>query len=241
MSEIADHAQMKPPQGRERIRRLLSGAESCKAAHDCRCPKHEITALDGTCPRCIELGSQAARSVRIRLERILGGSVDASARAHAELRQEVDRFLERSGVTRMVMPAPRVLEPMLKRNAAIPQAIRACRRLCELIEQARFADWDCHQALEELGYCGIPSEQKLERLMREANAAAGFLEAWDEIAFDAAHEHELEECARRLVAASRDARTLLDSIRFRPLDKVIAAARRRQSAIDAVRPHIRER
>lgn len=227
------------PQGRERIRCFVRGGAPLADGELCRCPKHDAVAVDGYCSGCLELGSRAGKGVRLRLERILGGRLDASVRVQMELSLEVHGFLQRSGVTRMVKPAPRVLAPMLARNSVIPQAIRACRELCELIERARFAQLDYERAIEELGYCGVPSEEKLERLVVEADAAAAFLSAWDHIAFDASHEHELETCAQRIVSNARDMRTLLQSTRFRPLEAVIATAHSRNAAIDALRPRIR--
>jgi hypothetical protein len=92
-------------------------------------------------------------------------------------------------------------------------------------------------ATEKLGYLGTPVEEKLQRVVADARAAAAELSAWLAspvlLAADGAHEAELRAAAEALGAALGASAALIDSIRRRDLGPLVEAVVRRDRAVRA--------
>jgi hypothetical protein len=198
-----------------------------------KCLKHQSPVVESVCEDCVAVGKSAGDRLRIRLESpsLLGGLIKRAVENHRSARIEFDEFMRSSGIKAVCVSPPHWVQSLLDPSTPIPAPLRANTRIGESVAWLRLAQQRVEQAIEKLGYAGYPLEQKLERLFDESDQAASVLDAWDGIAFDGSHERQLEVCAQRMLVNDRDARNQYQTLRYRNLTDVRAAAAARDKAL----------
>jgi hypothetical protein len=195
--------------------------------------------LAGLCPNCVEIartnGAQLRTALDTRLARDggLAGAIAASARLET---RTID-LLREFGLASVVPPLPDFARRLADPATPLPPGASSSRVKSAAISDLRLEAAAVRIATEKLGYLGTPVEEKLQRVVADARAAAAELSAWLAspvlLAADGAHEAELRAAAEALAAALGASTALIDSIRRRDLGPLIEAVVRRDRAVRA--------
>ena len=195
--------------------------------------------LAGLCPNCVEIartnGAQLRTALDTRLVRESGlaGAIAASAR----LETRATDLLREFGLASVVPPLPDFARRLADPATPLPPGASSSRVKSAAISDLRLEAAAVRIATEKLGYLGTPVEEKLQRVIADARAAAAELSAWLAspvlLAADGAHEAELRAAAEALAAALGASTALIDSIRRRDLGPLVEAVVRRDRAIRA--------
>jgi hypothetical protein len=197
------------------------------------------TNLAGLCPNCVEIartnGAQLRTALDTRLVRESGlaGAIAASAR----LETRATDLLREFGLASVVPPLPDFARRLADPATPLPPGASSSRVKSAAISDLRLEAAAVRIATEKLGYLGTPVEEKLQRVVADARAAAAELSAWLAspvlLAADGAHEAELRAAAEALGAALGASAALIDSIRRRDLGPLVEAVVRRDRAVRA--------
>ena len=197
------------------------------------------TNLAGLCPNCVEIartnGAQLRTALDTRLVRESGlaGAIAASAR----LETRATDLLREFGLASVVPPLPDFARRLADPATPLPPGASSSRLKSAAISDLRLEAAAVRIATEKLGYLGTPVEEKLQRVVADARAAAAELSAWLAspvlLAADGAHEAELRAAAEALGAALGASAALIDSIRRRDLGPLVEAVVRRDRAVRA--------
>ena len=197
------------------------------------------TNLAGLCPNCVEIartnGAQlrAALDTRLVRESGLAGAVAAAAR----LETRATDLLREFGLASVVPPLPDFARRLADPATPLPPGASSSRLKSAAISDLRLEAAAVRIATEKLGYLGTPVEEKLQRVVADARAAAAELSAWLAspvlLAADGAHEAELRAAAEALASALGASTALIDSIRRRDLGPLVEAVVRRDRAVRA--------
>ena len=195
--------------------------------------------LAGLCPNCVEIartnGAQLRTALDTRLVRESGlaGAVAAAARRETRATDLLREF----GLASVVPPLPDFARRLADPATPLPPGASSSRVKSAAISDLRLEAAAVRIATEKLGYLGTPVEEKLQRVVADARAAAAELSAWLAspvlLAADGAHEAELRAAAEALAAALGASTALIDSIRRRDLGPLIEAVVRRDRAVRA--------
>jgi hypothetical protein len=195
--------------------------------------------LAGLCPNCVEIartnGAQLRTALDTRLVRESGlaGAIAASAR----LETRATDLLREFGLASVVPPLPDFARRLADPATPLPPGASSSRLKSAAISDLRLEAAAVRIATEKLGYLGTPVEEKLQRVVADARAAAAELSAWLAspvlLAADGAHEAELRAAAEALGAALGASAALIDSIRRRDLGPLVEAVVRRDRAVRA--------
>jgi hypothetical protein len=195
--------------------------------------------LAGLCPNCVEIartnGAQLRTALDTRLVRESGlaGAIAASAR----LETRATDLLREFGLASVVPPLPDFARRLADPATPLPPGASSSRVKSAAISDLRLEAAAVRIATEKLGYLGTPVEEKLQRVVADARAAAAELSAWLAspvlLAADGAHEAELRAAAEALGAALGASAALIDSIRRRDLGPLVEAVVRRDRAVRA--------
>jgi hypothetical protein len=195
--------------------------------------------LAGLCPNCVEIartnGAQLRTALDTRLVRESGlaGAIAAAAR----LETRATDLLREFGLASVVPPLPDFARRLADPATPLPPGASSSRVKSAAISDLRLEAAAVRIATEKLGYLGTPVEEKLQRVVADARAAAAELSAWLAspvlLAADGAHEAELRAAAEALGAALGASAALIDSIRRRDLGPLVEAVVRRDRAIRA--------
>lgn len=197
------------------------------------------TNLASLCPNCVEIartnGAQLRTALDTRLVRESGlaGAIAASAR----LETRATDLLREFGLASVVPPLPDFARRLADPATPLPPGASSSRVKSAAISDLRLEAAAVRIATEKLGYLGTPVEEKLQRVVADARAAAAELSAWLAspvlLAADGAHEAELRAAAEALGAALGASAALIDSIRRRDLGPLVEAVVRRDRAVRA--------
>ena len=197
------------------------------------------TNLAGLCPNCVEIartnGAQLRTALDTRLVRESGlaGAIAASAR----LETRATDLLREFGLASVVPPLPDFARRLADPATPLPPGASSSRVKSAAISDLRLEAAAVRIATEKLGYLGTPVEEKLQRVVADARAAAAELSAWLAspvlLAADGAHEAELRAAAEALGAALGASAALIDSIRRRDVGPLVEAVVRRDRAVRA--------
>lgn len=195
--------------------------------------------LAGLCPNCVEIartnGAQLRTALDTRLARESGlaGAIAAAAR----LETRATDLLREFGLASVVPPLPDFARRLADPATPLPPGASSSRVKSAAISDLRLEAAAVRIATEKLGYLGTPVEEKLQRVVADARAAAAELSAWLAspvlLAADGAHEAELRAAAEALAAALGASTALIDSIRRRDLGPLVEAVVRRDRAVRA--------
>jgi hypothetical protein len=195
--------------------------------------------LAGLCPNCVEIartnGAQLRTALDTRLvrESSLAGAIAAAAR----LETRATDLLREFGLASVVPPLPDFARRLADPATPLPPGASSSRVKSAAISDLRLEAAAVRIATEKLGYLGTPVEEKLQRVVADARAAAAELSAWLAspvlLAADGAHEAELRAAAEALGAALGASTALIDSIRRRDLGPLVEAVVRRDRAVRA--------
>jgi hypothetical protein len=195
--------------------------------------------LAGLCPNCVEIartnGAQLRTALDTRLVRESGlaGAVAAAARRETRATDLLREF----GLASVVPPLPDFARRLADPATPLPPGASSSRVKSAAISDLRLEAAAVRIATEKLGYLGTPVEEKLQRVVADARAAAAELSAWLAspvlLAADGAHEAELRAAAEALGAALGASAALIDSIRRRDLGPLVEAVVRRDRAVRA--------
>ena len=195
--------------------------------------------LAGLCPNCVEIartnGAQLRTALDTRLVRESGlaGAIAAAAR----LETRATDLLREFGLASVVPPLPDFARRLADPATPLPPGASSSRVKSAAISDLRLEAAAVRIATEKLGYLGTPVEEKLQRVVADARAAAAELSAWLAspvlLAADGAHEAELRAAAEALGAALGASAALIDSIRRRDLGPLVEAVVRRDRAVRA--------
>jgi len=195
--------------------------------------------LAGLCPNCVEIartnGAQLRTALDTRLVRESGlaGAIAASAR----LETRATDLLREFGLASVVPPLPDFARRLADPATPLPPGASSSRVKSAAISDLRLEAAAVRIATEKLGYLGTPVEEKHQRVVADARAAAAELSAWLAspvlLAADGAHEAELRAAAEALAAALGASTALIDSIRRRDLGPLVEAVVRRDRAVRA--------
>jgi hypothetical protein len=202
-------------------------------------PNLSIQGLAGICPNCVEIARtnsaqlRAALDTRLARESGLAGAIAAAAR----LETRATDLLREFGLASVVPPLPDFARRLADPATPLPPGASSSRVKSAAISDLRLEAAAVRIATEKLGYLGTPVEEKLQRVVADARAAAAELSAWLAspvlLAADGAHEAELRAAAEALAAALGASAALIDSIRRRDLGPLVEAVVRRDRAIRA--------
>jgi hypothetical protein len=195
--------------------------------------------LAGFCPNCVEIARTNGAQLRTALDTRLvreGGLAGAIAAA-ARLETRATDLLREFGLASVVPPLPDFARRLADPATPLPPGASSSRLKSAAISDLRLEAAAVRIATEKLGYLGTPVEEKLQRVVADARAAAAELSAWLAspvlLAADGAHEAELRAAAEALAAALGASTALIDSIRRRDLGPLIEAVVRRDRAVRA--------
>ncbi|MFM1823428.1 MAG: hypothetical protein RI967_1694, partial [Planctomycetota bacterium] len=163
------------------------------------------------------------------------GPLDAALAAHHRLRERAARVLANFGIAAQVAPLPEWAARLADARAPLPPGTEHSRPKMAAVRDLRLEDAAVRVALEALGYNGLPSEEKLERLLAEADASAAALAAWDGLSAGADSDAILRRAADLLVANDAQAERLLETLTRRDLGRLLDAGERRERAVAACR------
>lgn len=190
-------------------------------------------ALDAACTR--PGAGAAAGSAASRSSTPPPSPLDAAIAAHHLLRERAARVLANFGIAAQVAPLPAWAARLADSRAPLPPGTEHSRAKMAAVRDLRLEDAAVRVALEALGYNGLPSEEKLERLLAEADAAAAALAAWDGLSAGADADAILRRAADLLVANDAQADRLLETLTRRDLGRLLDAGERRARAVAACR------
>ncbi len=200
-----------------------------------------------TCPACLEVARANGAKLRVALDAACArpgssatnaaadGPLGAALAAHHRLRERAARVLANFGIAAQVAPLPEWAARLADPRAALPPGTEHSRPKMAAVRDLRLEDAAVRVALEALGYNGLPSEEKLERLLAEADAAAAVLARWDGLSAGADSDAVLRRAADLLVANDGQAERLLETLTRRDLGRLLDAGERRERAVDACR------
>ena len=248
-----------PLSAEERLRaRVVERCERCRteravgSSTTCRCSEpawkpfctrcvrsFDASAADGLCPNCVEIARTNGAQLRVTLDTRLvrDGGLSGAIAASARLETRASDLLREFGIASVVPPLPDFARRLADPVTPLPPGASSSRVKSAAISDLRLEAAAVRIATEKLGYLGTPVEDKLQRVVAEARAAAADLAAWlavsPPLAADGAHEGELKASAEALAAALGASGALIDSIRRRELGPLVEAVVRRDRAVRA--------
>lgn len=238
-----------PPSGRSLLAARVAercdgcGAERVRGSDAfCRCAKPVwrnfctrcVKPIDGElCPHCLAVAEVNGRKLRTLLDEALAreAGLSGAPSAHARMKGRVDSTLREFGIDAAVAPLPTFAARLVDRNLALPPGAEHSRPKMTAINELRLEDAAVRMALNDLGYTGRPTDEKLVKTMSLADEALATLTAWDGLAAGAEHEQSLTNAASTLSAALSTAGALVETVRRRDLSRLIEAAVRRARAV----------
>lgn len=187
------------------------------------------------CPHCLEVARVNGAKLRGALDAALvrHGGLAGVGGAADRLATRADSVLANFGVRSVLAPMPAWAEALADKNRPDPDAIYRSRSQTAAVANLRLEAAAVRVALDALGYSGLPLDEKLAKLAREARDGAALLASWDGLAAGHDQELALREAAEATSAALSTAETLLGSVKTRNLDRLSAAAAARARAVEA--------
>ncbi len=229
-----------------RTERAVGSSTTCRCSEPAwkpfctRCVRSfDASAAAGLCPYCVEIartnGAQLRATLDTRLVR--DGGLSGAIAASARLETRASDLLREFGIASVVPPLPDFARRLADPTSPLPPGASSSRVKSAAISDLRLEAAAVRVATEKLGYLGTPVEDKLQRVVAEARAAAADLAAWlavsPPLAADGVHEGELKASAEALAAALGASGALIDSIRRRELGPLVEAVVRRDRAVRA--------
>ena len=152
--------------------------------------------LAGLCPNCVEIartnGAQLRTALDTRLVRESGlaGAIAASAR----LETRATDLLREFGLASVVPPLPDFARRLADPATPLPPGASSSRLKSAAISDLRLEAAAVRIATEKLGYLGTPVEEKLQRVVADARAAAEGKRLADYDYFCAGAEYNAADC-----------------------------------------------